>query len=170
MDFEGRRILVVEDDRQLAKEVCDTLARHGATVIGPAPTPFYAMSLLGRRTIDAAVLDIRLHGTTVYELADELLRRGTPIVFVTETSPTEIPARFRAVKHLGKPYNCADLLDVLAELMLPPSMLTPQTSKASLQDGEDHQNRLMRAVAAAMRSRIQTVLRKRHESGDQGPP
>ena len=71
-DLNGKRIVVVEDDFLLATDICRELRELGATVLGPAPTPFYAAQLIGRRRIDAAVLDVRLHGTTVFEVADML--------------------------------------------------------------------------------------------------
>ena len=82
-DLNGKRIVVVEDDFVLATDICRTLRELGATVLGPAPTPFYAMHLIGGKKIDAAVLDVRLHGTTVFEVADLLLDRGVPIIFAT---------------------------------------------------------------------------------------
>ena len=60
-DLNGKRIVVVEDDFVLATDICRTLRELGATVLGPAPTPFYAMHLIGGKKIDAAVLDVRLH-------------------------------------------------------------------------------------------------------------
>jgi CheY-like chemotaxis protein len=72
--LDGKRIIVVEDDALLALDVADQLQSFGATVLGPAPTAYYARQLIGpeRRRLDGAVLDIHLHGQDVYELADIL--------------------------------------------------------------------------------------------------
>ena len=48
VDLNGKRILVAEDDYFLATDICRDLRELGATVLGPAPTSFYALSLLGR--------------------------------------------------------------------------------------------------------------------------
>ena len=51
-DLNGKRIVVVEDDYLLANDICRELRELGATVLGPAPTPFYATQLIGRRKIE----------------------------------------------------------------------------------------------------------------------
>ena len=55
-ELNGKRIVVVEDDYLLANDICRELRDLGATVLGPAPTPFYAKHLIGRKvatTMDA---------------------------------------------------------------------------------------------------------------------
>lgn len=104
-DLNGKRIVVVEDDYMLATDICRTLRDHGATVLGPAPTPFYAMHLIGRKKIDAAVLDIRLHGTNVFEVADKLREQGVPIIFATGLDRNTIPGRFQDLPMLTKPFD-----------------------------------------------------------------
>ncbi len=61
MNLTRKRILVVEDDRAAGEALCAELRDAGAIALGPAPTTFYALQLLGRRGIDAAVLDTELH-------------------------------------------------------------------------------------------------------------
>lgn len=105
MDLNGKRIVVVEDDYLLATELCRELRDLGATVLGPAPTPFYALQLINRKRIDAAVLDVRLHGTMVFEVADRLVGQGVPILFATGLSREELPGRFRSAELLEKPLD-----------------------------------------------------------------
>ena len=104
-DLNGKRIVVVEDDYVLATDICRTLRDLGATVLGPAPTPFYAMHLIGRKKIDAAVLDVRLHGTTVFEVADMLRDQGVPIIFATASDRKSMPGRFQEAPLLEKPLD-----------------------------------------------------------------
>lgn len=114
----GKRIVVVEDDYLLARDICHDLQGFGATVLGPAPTPFYAMQLIGlkdRRNIDAAVLDIQLHGTSVYPVAETLQDRGVP--FATAYAQTNLPQRFSEVPLLQKPYPAARLAQELHALL-----------------------------------------------------
>jgi DNA-binding response OmpR family regulator len=112
----GKRILVVEDDYLLASDICQCLRDRGARVLGPAPTPHYAQSLIGRRAVDVAVLDVRLHGTTVYSLADELIRRLTPVVFATAYERDQLPERFRPAPWLNKPLDLDELLVTIEDL------------------------------------------------------
>src|SRR5690606_41243647 len=92
-DLNGKRIIVVEDDFLLAAEICQDLRNLRATVLGPAPTPFYAMQQIGRRKLDAALLDVRLHGTDVLTVADLLPKQGGPIIFATARQRDKPPAR-----------------------------------------------------------------------------
>lgn len=123
-DLNGKRIVVVEDDYLLATDICRELRDLGATVLGPAPTPFYATQLIGRRRIDAAVLDIRLHGTTVFEVADLLKSQGVPILFATAYDRKALPVRFRGSLVLEKPVDRKKLVSqIIALTSRPPVRL-----------------------------------------------
>lgn len=112
-DLNGKRIVVVEDDFVLATDICRTLRDLGATVLGPAPTPYYAMHLIGRKKIDAAVLDVRLHGATVFEVADMLRDQGVPIIFATGSDRKSMPNRFQEAPILEKPFDRKKLVSEL---------------------------------------------------------
>lgn len=105
----GKCVLVVEDDYLVAQEVCDDLRRHGVHVLGPAPTVHYASLIIGKRSLDGAILDIKLYGEEVYELADVLMARGVPIVFATAREGDGIDARYSSVETLHKPFDLASL-------------------------------------------------------------
>lgn len=147
----GKRIIVAEDDYLLATEVCRELEAQGATVLGPAPTPFYAMNLLGptgRRRIDAAVLDVHLHGVTVYEVAEVLQDRGVPFIFTTGFAKASIPERFGAVPVVLKPIGSAELAQKLCKLLSRPPVVRPVQSLApSLIDHEPPAAHFARALA-----------------------
>lgn len=115
-DLNGKRIVVVEDDYLLANDICRELRELGATVLGPAPTPFYATQLIGRRKIDAAVLDVRLHGTTVFDVADLLKSQGVPILFATAYDRKALPARFREASLLEKPLDRKKLVSEIVAM------------------------------------------------------
>lgn len=124
LDLNGKRIIVVEDDYLLANDLCRELRDLGATVLGPAPTPFYAVQLVGRKKIDAAVLDVRLHGTMVFEVAEMLQDRGVPILFATASDRGSLPSRFQDTPLLEKPLDRKKLLTQIVALTRrpPPSM------------------------------------------------
>ncbi|HEV7346480.1 MAG TPA: hypothetical protein VGN60_12700 [Devosia sp.] len=126
-DLNGKRIVVVEDDFLLAADICRDLRELGATVLGPAPTPFYAAQLIGRRRIDAAVLDVRLHGTTVFEVADMLKEQGIPMVFATAYDREALPPRFRESCLLEKPL---DRKKLIAEIVIMTSRPIVRLTKA----------------------------------------
>lgn len=144
----GRRILVVEDDFIVAADLCRGLADLGATVLGPAPTPFYALALLGRRSVDIAVLDIRLHGQDVFDVAEELTNRGIPIVFATAMSAETLPPAFRHWPIVHKPIDPHRLHALLAEALIRDPAPNLQVVSASPEHDDD---RLMRAIVKALR-------------------
>lgn len=104
----ARHILVVEDEYMLAEELTQELMDAGAEVIGPAPTIQRAMDLLESHSPpDGAVLDVNLGGELVFPLADTLIERGVPLVFITGYDPTTLPPRFAHVPICGKPINAS---------------------------------------------------------------
>lgn len=129
VDLNGKRIVVVEDDFLLATDICRDLRDLGATVLGPAPTPFYAMHLIGGKKVDAAVLDVRLHGTTVFEIADVLQEQGIPILFATAYDQNSLPVRFRGAPLLEKPLNrqklMAEIYALTRQPVIPASRIAP---------------------------------------------
>lgn len=112
----GRRILIVEDDCITAMDLAETLSAAGAQVVGPAGTIGSAFELLRRRPqLDIALLDIEIEGAQVFDVADELLKLEVPIVFTTGYERSEIPARFRTVRHCEKPIGIAAIARALSD-------------------------------------------------------
>lgn len=146
--LQGRRILVVEDDTALAADLCRGLADLGATIVGPAPTPFYAISLLGRRGVDAAVLDIHLYRTDVFEVAKELMARKIPMIFASADPLDVLPAPYRHCPIVQKPIDPRQVQAILAQKTLAPAQeKTAPPSDQSSRPGD----RLMRAVVRSLR-------------------
>ncbi|PSC06708.1 hypothetical protein SLNSH_02620 [Alsobacter soli] len=104
-----RRVLVVEDDYYIAADLAAALRTLGAEVVGPVPDRVAANRLLENEVVNAAVLDIKLGGDTVYPLATELQTRGIQFVFATGYGDTIIPAQFRGVPCFEKPMRPTDL-------------------------------------------------------------
>ena len=109
----GKTILLVEDEFLLALHLEDLLQSRGGTVLGPFPKLDEAMRAALREDFDFAILDINLNGTMVYPLADDLLARGIPFLFLSGYSLSNLPERFRAVTRLNKPCDPALLLNAL---------------------------------------------------------
>jgi len=109
----GKTILLVEDEFLLALHLEDLLQSRGGTVLGPFPKLDEAMRAALREDFDFAILDINLNGTMVYPLADDLLARGIPFLFLSGYSLSNLPERFRAVTRLNKPCDPALLLNTL---------------------------------------------------------
>jgi CheY-like chemotaxis protein len=110
-DLQRRRILIVEDEYLLARDITQALESVGAEVVGPAPSVESALSLLEEDPhIDGAVLDINLKGEMGYAVADALADRKVPFVFTTGYDESSIPPRFINVPRCEKPID----MDVVA--------------------------------------------------------
>ncbi len=104
--LEGVRVLVVEDDYDVAEALRSVLATAGAEVIGPVSTVEAACELAKTEPLDAAVLDIALSPGTSAPVARTLLYRGCPFVFVTGFSNVEmLPEELRGHHVLVKPVD-----------------------------------------------------------------
>jgi PAS domain S-box-containing protein len=99
----GNRLLLVEDEALTGMMMSDMLTELGFDVIGPFGRVADAMAAVGREDFQAAVLDVNLDGEMVYPVADAVLARGVPFVFVTGYSAEGIDRRFAQVPVLQKP-------------------------------------------------------------------
>jgi CheY-like chemotaxis protein len=70
--------------------------------------------------VHAAVLDLHLHGATVFKLADTLQERGIPFVFATGYNRDVIPTRFADVPYFPKPLSPSQIAERLRSLVLKP--------------------------------------------------
>ena len=113
------RILIVEDDYFIASDLANAFKKAGLEIVGPVPSLSKALRCLDERSIDGAVLDINLDGDKVYEVADELLSRGVPVVFVTGYERPSIPDRYRDVPLCLKPVASDTVLEALGRLIAP---------------------------------------------------
>ena len=117
-NLDGSRILVVEDEYFLANDLSEALTEAGAEVLGPVPNVEAATAFItSGAAIDAAVLDINLHGELVFPAADALCARGIPFAFATGYDQSVMPDRFLKVPRLEKPFKGAKVAAVLAPLM-----------------------------------------------------
>ncbi|MBB3808509.1 HWE histidine kinase domain-containing protein [Pseudochelatococcus contaminans] len=104
--LEGLSILVVEDQGLIAMDAEETLRKLGAGDVRLAATIGEAEKVLDGFNPDIAVLDFNLGADTSETVADTLLERGIPLVFMTGYSDTlNIPERFRGIPMVRKPVN-----------------------------------------------------------------
>ena len=110
----GRRVLVVEDDFNVAEAMAFLLAAEGIEVLGPVPTLQATFDLLAvTEHLDGAVVDVNLRGELAYPVADALRRRGVPFVFTTGYDTSSVAREAPGVPCLEKPVPREQLLDAL---------------------------------------------------------
>jgi CheY-like chemotaxis protein len=103
-----KRVLVVEDEPLVALMMADDLVELGYNVVGPAFTISEARHLAQMATLDAAIIDLRLHGIFSGEVADTLSRRQVPFLFITGYDRPP-PGFHDGVGFLNKPFRIDDL-------------------------------------------------------------
>jgi PAS domain S-box-containing protein len=109
-ELRGKRFLVVEDEPLIALAIASDLEAAGAQVAGPAGNVEEALRLVQEAVLDAALLDVNLHGKSVDEIAAALTRRGVPFVFVTGNGREGLPKSFARAPVLSKPFSEVQLL------------------------------------------------------------
>lgn len=109
-----KRVLVVEDEDLVARELRHDLEDMGAHVLGPVPSVAMALAMLAQAdAIDGAILDIDLRGETVFPVAGALHERHVPFVFWTGYDAPALPGAFDDAPCLRKPAPLADVLRLL---------------------------------------------------------
>jgi CheY-like chemotaxis protein len=113
----GLRFLVVEDEPLIALDIAAGLEETDAEVVGPTGSAREALDLVDTEVLDAALLDVSLHGLPVDEIAAALTRRNVPFLFVTGYGPENLPQGFGNVAVLSKPFSPQQLIEAAARLV-----------------------------------------------------
>ena len=107
------RVIVIEDEMTIALLIEDMLIELGHEVVGTAMRLSQALELARTAAADYAILDVNLDGRMSYPVADILSDRGVPFAFASGYGPTGLDARFVDCPVLTKPFNSANLAEVL---------------------------------------------------------
>lgn len=113
----GLRVLIVEDESLVTMLIEDTLADIGCVVADVASKLEEAIEKASSLDFDIAILDVNLNGDQTYPIAEELARRGIPLVFATGYGAAGLPEQFRAAPILAKPFQQSDLERALTEAL-----------------------------------------------------
>lgn len=117
--FNGKKIMIVEDEAILALDLRFTMEDLGATVVGPCHRLGVALKVAASEdALDGAVLDVDLAGEAVFPLADDLERRRVPFVFHTgRHNPAELSLRYTGALVCTKPSDPERVAETLAALI-----------------------------------------------------
>jgi DNA-binding LytR/AlgR family response regulator len=99
-DFQGKRVLIVEDNFIAASEIAYGLEAANATVVGPCA--HLEEAELHVMHSELAILDIDIRGRTSFALADRLLTLDVPYVFFTGYDRNLVPDRFAKIDYIAK--------------------------------------------------------------------
>ncbi|HEY6815011.1 MAG TPA: response regulator [Croceibacterium sp.] len=112
----GKRVLVVEDEYYIAADIARVLEDQGAVVVGPTGHLEDGLALAGE-TLDAALLDVNLHGEASFAIAERLSAVGVPYMFLTGYDSWAIPEGYQAVPRLTKPFVMARVTEAVERMV-----------------------------------------------------
>lgn len=113
-NFEGKRILVLEDEPLIAMLLEDILGDLGCIVVGPALDLPAAELLACQERIDAAILDFHVGDRTSLPVAELLQARKIPFVVASGYDDAGVlPGAFGT---LNKPFRCENVETALQQL------------------------------------------------------
>ena len=108
------RIMIVEDEALVAMVLEEQLEELGLSVAATCASVAEAIKAIDEHAPDAAILDVNLAGQLVYPVADRLIDRGIPFVFVTGYGRESIDSCYAAIQILEKPVEQQVLAAVFA--------------------------------------------------------
>ena len=111
------RVLVVEDEYLIRMLVEDMLVDQGYDVTAAVGTIAEARAQAESAAVDIAILDVNLDGEEVFPIADVLVKRGLPFVFVTGYGQASLPDTYRDYAALQKPFKADQLKTMLSTLL-----------------------------------------------------
>ncbi|QBK31416.1 response regulator [Roseitalea porphyridii] len=110
------RILIVEDEALVALDLATQMEDLGHEVVGPAHSVEQAMPLAEGEALDFALLDINLRGRQSTPVAQALIARGIPLVFLSGYDSPQMVEDLGAVRVLPKPVQPRTLGQLLSEV------------------------------------------------------
>jgi DNA-binding response OmpR family regulator len=113
----GRRVLIVEDEAMIAGLIESILSAAGWSVAGPVGTLERALDTIERERLDAALLDVRINGHDAFAVADVLMKRNVPFIFVSGFTRKQMPPRYRDCAYIAKPFTADAILALLDEVV-----------------------------------------------------
>ncbi len=116
--IEDLHILVVEDEAIIAMLIEDTLLDIGCKSVEVASSIEKALEALKAKKPDFAILDLNLHGSRSYPIADSLQRAGRPFVFLSGYGAKGLDGNYQDADVLQKPFQQIDLEKALQRALL----------------------------------------------------
>jgi CheY-like chemotaxis protein len=106
--------LVVEDDPLIRLDIEETLRGFGFSCVLGASTLEAATDIAATTAISFAVLDYEIGRCNTVTLAEQLVAKGVPLVFLTaHGNGIELPPSLASLQVVGKPYSSGMLADAL---------------------------------------------------------
>lgn len=114
MNLEGLTILVLEDEPIIAMALEENL-EHAGALPRVAGSIQHAAEILAAEAIDAAILDINVHGQKSYGIAESLIGKDVPFIFASGYGGTVHQDGFAHVPTVTKPYDLAAIQNAFGD-------------------------------------------------------
>ena len=114
-------MLVVEDEALVAMMIGEELSAAGAEIIGPESDlegALHRVRTAAQGWIDAAVVDVNLHGVHSGPIVAVLTERRIPFVIATGYGMVDLKG-VPSAPVMRKPFDCLRLIEVLRDLTDP---------------------------------------------------
>lgn len=111
--LEDKHVLVLEDEPIIGFALEDMLLSMGCPTVLMATRLAEAREIIGARRVDAAILDVNIHGERSYPVADLLAACKLPYIFASGYGDTEHPQQHRSVPTITKPYSSNEIRTAL---------------------------------------------------------
>jgi DNA-binding NarL/FixJ family response regulator len=114
------RVLVAEDESLVALDVECMLQDLGCEVVGPVASVEEASERVALERLDMAILDVNLRGRQSFEVAEQLLSRGVPVILASGYDDAhQFPETLRSLPRLMKPYDGGALAQAVTAALEP---------------------------------------------------
>ncbi len=110
------RVLVVEDEPLIGMDIEYAVEGLGHVVVGPVAELNGALGLAADETLGCAILDVNIRGGNSYPVADMLLKRGVPVLFLSGYGMHTLPQRLHEEALLPKPFTTEQLDEEICNL------------------------------------------------------
>ena len=105
----AKKVLILEDEPIIGFALEDMLVDLGCSAVLVATRLDEAQRFIEAARVDAAILDVNIHGERSYPIADLLSERRLPYIFASGYGDTEHPERHRGAPTVTKPYSTQDI-------------------------------------------------------------
>ena len=110
-------VLLVEDEVLIRMMVAGMVEELGHRVVAEAGTLKDAERLARTTEFDLALLDVKLGSRSVAPVAEILMKRGLPFVFLTAYAPDRLPHTLGKALVLQKPFKMSKLKDAIETIL-----------------------------------------------------
>jgi len=108
------KILIVEDDAEVSAALQDLIFErtHGVVITVQSRADAYRQM---QHPIDLAILDVDVTDGRSHQMAAALQKRAIPFIFVSSSSPDDLPAGLEHAQFVPKPFDEDELRQIVSD-------------------------------------------------------